>query len=73
MLMIDKTWDGFDKFNNVPINPNVRRDEPQKSKEEVLREKFEILRKLEALEKKGITLSKHYTMESNIIRNARRI
>ena len=62
----NKTWDGFDKFNNVPINPNVRRDEPQKSKEEILREKFEILRKLEALEKKGITLSKHYTMESTL-------
>ena len=37
-----------------------------KSKEEILRDKFEILRKLEALEKKGISLSKHYTMESSL-------
>ena len=62
----NKTWDGFDKFNNVPINPDVKREEPQKSKEDVLREKFDILRKLEALERKGITLSKHYTMESSL-------
>ena len=62
----NKTWDGFDKFNNIPMNPNVKREEPQKSKEEILREKFDMLRKLEALEKKGITLSKHYTMESSL-------
>jgi hypothetical protein len=34
------------------------------SKEELLREKFKILRKLEALEKKGVELSKKYNMES---------
>ena len=62
----NKTWDGFNKFNNIPINPDVERKEPVKSKEELLKEKFEYLRKLEALEKKGITLSKHYTMESSL-------
>ena len=36
------------------------------SKEELLREKFKILRKLEAIEKKGIKLSKRYTMESSL-------
>ena len=62
----NKTWDGFNKFNNIPMNPDVERKEPQRSKEELLKEKFEYLRKLEALEKKGITLSKHYTMESSL-------
>ena len=62
----NSTGDGFSKFNNVPLNPDVKRDEPQKSKEELLKEKFDCLRKLEALEKKGITLSKHYTMESTL-------
>ena len=38
--------------------------QPQLSKEEMLREKFKFLRKLEALEKKGVELSKKYTMES---------
>ena len=62
-----QTWDGFSKFNNVPINPDInRRAEPMKTKEEILKEKFEYLRKLEALEKKGITLSKHYSMDSNL-------
>ena len=34
------------------------------SKEELLREKFKFLRKLEALETKGVNLTKKYTMES---------
>jgi DNA-binding protein len=37
---------------------------PTMSKEELLREKFKYIRKLEALEKKGVELSKKYTMES---------
>ena len=36
------------------------------SAEELLKEKFSYLRKLEALEKKGVTLSKKYTMESSL-------
>ena len=60
-----KTWDGFSKFNNIPINPDkTLSNEPKMSKEELLREKFKYLRKLEALEKKGVELSKKYTMES---------
>ena len=43
-----------------------RRPETPKSKEEILKEKFEYLRKLEALEKRGITLSKQYNMDSNL-------
>jgi len=63
-----KTWDGYGKFNNIPLNPdkNVSSSGPQLSKEELLREKFKYLRKLEALEKKGVELSKKYNMESSL-------
>jgi hypothetical protein len=60
-----KTWDGYGKFNNIPMNPDKHvSSQPQMSKEELLREKFKFLRKLEALEKKGVELSKKYNMES---------
>jgi hypothetical protein len=61
----NKTWDGFTKFNNVPLNPDKpMSSHPQMSKEELLREKFKYLRKLEALEQKGVNLTKKYNMES---------
>jgi hypothetical protein len=61
----NKTWDGFTKFNNVPINPDKpMSSQPQMSKEELLREKFKFLRKLEALEQKGVNLTKKYSMDS---------
>jgi hypothetical protein len=64
----NKTWDGFQKFNNVPLNPDKPvSKEPQLSKEEMLREKFKYLRKLEALESKGVNLTKKYTMESSLL------
>jgi len=63
----NKTWDGFDKFNNVPLNPDkVIPTQPQMTKEELLRDKFKFLRKLEALEKKGVELSKKYNMDSSL-------
>jgi len=63
-----KSWDGYGKFNNVPINPDKPINTgPQLSKEEMLREKFKYLRKLEALEKKGVELTKKYTMESSLL------
>jgi len=62
-----KTWDGYGKFNNIPISPDQRMSsDPKLSKEELLREKFKFLRKLEALEKKGIELTKKYNMDSNL-------
>lgn len=61
-----KTWDGYGKFNNIPISPEVHMPaEPKMSKDETLKEKFKYLKKLEALEKKGVQLSKKYDMESN--------
>jgi hypothetical protein len=62
-----KTWDGYDKFNNIPINPDQHMSsQPRLTKEETLREKFKYLRKLEALEKKGVELTKKYNMDSNL-------
>lgn len=61
------TWDGFGKFSNVPIHPDVPIDsQPQLTKEELLREKFKYIKKLEDLEKKGIRLTKKYDMESSL-------
>ena len=63
-----KTWDGFSKFNNIPVNPDKQfSSAPQMTKEEMLREKFKVLRKLESLEKKGVDLTKKYSMESNLL------
>ena len=63
----NKTWDGYGKFNNIPLNPDKHVPmEPRLSKEEMLREKFKYLRKLEALEKKGVELSKKYSMDSSL-------
>ena len=63
-----KTWDGFSKFNNIPINPDATiSDRPKMSPEELLREKFKILRKLEEIERKGGRLTKKYTMESPLL------
>lgn len=62
-----KTWDGYGKFNNIPVNPDrFMSSEPKMSKEELLREKFRYLRKLEDLEKKGVELTKKYNMDSNL-------
>ena len=42
-----KNWDGYGKFNNIPINPDSRMSsDPKLSKEEVMREKFKYLKKL---------------------------
>ena len=64
-----KTWDNYGKFNNIPMNPDKASGPmyPQLNKEEMLREKFKYLRKLEALEKKGVELSKKYNMESSLL------
>ena len=62
------TWDGFEKFNDIPVNPETKApSKPAQSKEDALREKFQLLRKLEMLEQKGVQLSKKYTMDSPIL------
>ena len=62
----NRTWDGYGKFNNIPLDPDANVDPtPQFSKEELLKEKFKILRKLEELEQKGVQLTKRYSMDSS--------
>lgn len=62
-----KHWDGYGKFNNIPLNPDSNiSTEPKMSKDDMMKEKFRYLRKLEALEKKGVELSKKYSMESSL-------
>lgn len=63
----EKTWDGYQQFNNIPLNPDKPVEaQPKRTREELLKEKFNYLRKLEALDKKGIRLSKQYSMESSL-------
>ncbi len=66
---VDKTWDGYSKFNEVPIADQKKpiSDVPKMSPDELLKEKFVYLKKLEALEKRGVKLSKKYSMESNFL------
>ena len=64
--MNQSTWDGFAQNNDIPITPSADLSLKPQSKEESLKEKFDLLRKLEALEKKGIELTKKYTMDSNL-------
>jgi hypothetical protein len=59
-----KSDDGFKKFNEIPVAPSGPIPARRKSPEETLKEKFYYLRRLEAMEKQGITLSKKYSMES---------
>lgn len=63
------TWDGFNKFNEIPVSPGhaSATAAPTQSREEILREKFQLLRKLESLETKGVQLSKKYSMDSPLL------
>ncbi len=63
-----ETWDGFKKFNDIPVNPtlDVPKDAPM-SRDDLLREKHIYVKKLEYLEKKHrVELSKKYTIDSNL-------
>ena len=57
--------DGFRHINEINVENEIKNVEV-KTKEELLKEKFQMLRKLETLETKGVILSKHYTMESSL-------
>tara|TARA_B100000900_G_scaffold126708_2_gene107036 strand:+ start:24771 stop:26153 length:1383 start_codon:yes stop_codon:yes gene_type:complete len=61
-----ETDDGFKTFNEIPVAPSAPPPSPSLSPEETLREKLKILRKLEDLEKRGIQLTKKYSMESSL-------
>ena len=64
----DSTWDGFQKFNDIPVNPEAKPPpQPTMTSEQLLKEKLLYLRRLENLEKKGIRLTKKYNMDSNLL------
>jgi hypothetical protein len=66
-IKTEETWDGFKKFNEIPINPNENIPEkPKLTPEQELKEKFVYIRKLEALDKKGVQISKKYTMDDKL-------
>lgn len=63
-----QTEDGFKKFGNIPIDPDKPvAVQPKPSPEDMLKDKFSVLRKLEYLEAKGVKLTKKYSMESNLL------
>lgn len=64
---VTETWDGYKKMNDIPVDPAMP-PPISMSKEEMVREKFKILKKLEELQQKhGVHLSKNYNMESSFL------
>jgi len=61
---VNKSWDGLKSFTTV--DPEKEPPKPAMSKEELLKNKFKYLRKLEELEQKGVSLTKKYSMDSNL-------
>ena len=59
---------GFGMFKkSVPVDPDKNiTAQPKLTPEEILREKFKYLRKLEELERKGAQLSRKYTMDADL-------
>ncbi len=64
MDTFQQSSEGFRHINDISIEQEMKHIEV-KSKEEILKEKFIVLQKLQGLENKGVSLSKHYTMESS--------
>ena len=63
----EETWDGFQKFNEIPVDPVKQIPEtPMLTPEQTLKEKFVYIRKLEALDKKGVQISKKYSMDDSL-------
>tara|TARA_Y100000591_G_C21818575_1_gene692210 strand:+ start:541 stop:1947 length:1407 start_codon:yes stop_codon:yes gene_type:complete len=63
----EETWDGFQKFNEIPVDPVKEVPEtPKLTPEQELKEKFIYIRKLEALDRKGVSISKKYTMDDKL-------
>ena len=59
------TSDGYRHIQEINVEGELKNIEI-KTKEEMLKEKFQYLRKLETLQQKGVELSKQYTMENSL-------
>jgi hypothetical protein len=60
----NKTWDGFSSTNDNETKPV--NSKPILTKEQLLREKYKILRKLDKIEDKGARLSKKYSIDDSL-------
>ena len=58
-----KSWDGIDNLNAEPYLKPVHTS-PKMSDDALMREKYEILRKFERLNKLGVPIRKRFTMDS---------
>ena len=65
MDTFQQSSEGFRHINDISVEHEMKHIE-SKSKEEILKDKFQILQKLQTLQNKGISLSKQYTMESSM-------
>ena len=62
-----KGWGGFSMFGAAKDPDVAPPSPPPLSREEEAREKFRYLRRLQELEKKGVSLSRRHTMESSLL------
>ena len=60
----EEKHDGFKSYQNVKVEEDTSKYRKQ-TREEMLREKFILLKKLEELERRGVKLTQHYSMDSN--------
>jgi hypothetical protein len=63
-IIKEEKHDGFKSYQNVKVEGDTSNYKKQ-SKEELLREKFVLLKKLEELERRGVKLTQHYSMDSS--------
>lgn len=61
-----RSWDGYVSANNVSIDPDKDVKQPEMNANDMIREKFKYLRRLEDFQAKGINVSKRYSMESSL-------
>jgi hypothetical protein len=60
-----KSWDGMENFNAEPYNvKHIQTVTPQMNEDALMKEKYEILRKFERLQKLGVPIRKRFTMDS---------
>jgi hypothetical protein len=65
MDTFQQSSEGFRHINDIPVEQEIKNIE-SKSKEDILKDKFQILQRLQTLQNKGISLSKQYTMDSSL-------
>lgn len=59
-----ETNDGFRNLNAEPLFGSAVRSQPRMSEENLMKEKYEIMRKFDRLQKLGVPMRKRFTMDS---------